>query len=90
VSKQRVPESPQSGQPPRVDRRHRHANDPTKVIMVTMPIALREALDAVVVERRATRSGVIVMAVREWLERNEQRERHPGDAGAGSNTDAQP
>jgi hypothetical protein len=71
--KGRLPET-DSAPPPRIDRRRRHSADPTVPITVNIPVALRTALDAVVAERNATRSGLIVMALRAWLEREEARE----------------
>jgi hypothetical protein len=62
---------PQGGEAVRIDRRRRHADDPTMPITVNIPISLRTDLDTVVAERNATRSGLIVMAIRAWLDRQE-------------------
>lgn len=70
--KRRLPAT-DSAHTARSDWRHGAAADPTVEITVNIPVALREALDAVVVARNATRSGLIVMAVRAWLEREEAR-----------------
>jgi hypothetical protein len=56
---------------PTGDRRKRHAHNPTVPITLNIPIALRNALDEVVVEQGWTRSGTICMAVTEWLARHE-------------------
>jgi hypothetical protein len=40
-------------------------------IMVTIPVALRNALDHTITERGGTRSGFICMAVATWLARQE-------------------
>jgi metal-responsive CopG/Arc/MetJ family transcriptional regulator len=58
---------------PRPDRRRRHQHDPTTPITVNIPVSLKERLDAVVVNRRATRSGLICTAVREWLAAQEKK-----------------
>jgi hypothetical protein len=55
----------------RIDRRRRHANDPTMAITLNIPVSLRAELDRVTGEMGWTRSGAIVVAVREWLERQE-------------------
>jgi hypothetical protein len=55
----------------RRDRRRRHSDNPATPITVNLPVSLKNALDAVVVERNGTRSGFICMAVMEWLERQE-------------------
>ena len=73
MSSERTPGAPHGEQSPRIDRRRRHAADPTVGITVNMPIALRTALDEVVVARNATRSGLIAMALRVWLEGEEAR-----------------
>jgi metal-responsive CopG/Arc/MetJ family transcriptional regulator len=59
------------------------------VITITIPIALREELDAIVAARDASRSGVIVMAVRDLLERDKHYERRPDDPCSGSGTATQ-
>ena len=74
MNHEQPPEQVPDQQPQRVDRRRRHAADPTIGVTVSIPVALRQALDAVVVARGATRSGMIAMAVRAWLERQERRE----------------
>jgi hypothetical protein len=56
---------------PKGDRRKRHADNPTVPITVNIPIALRNALDEVVVELGWTRSGAICVAVTEWIARQE-------------------
>jgi hypothetical protein len=55
----------------RRDRRRRHSDNPATPITVNIPVSLKNALDAVVVERNGTRSGIICMAVTEWLERHD-------------------
>ena len=55
----------------RIDRRRRHAADPTVAVTVNIPVSLRIALDQVVGERGWTRSGAIGIAVRGWLARQE-------------------
>jgi metal-responsive CopG/Arc/MetJ family transcriptional regulator len=61
--------------PTRIDRRKRHADDPTTPITVNMPDSLRNELDRVIAERGGSRSGFIKIAVTEWLEREEARAR---------------
>ena len=58
----------------KVDRRKRHANDPTVPITVNIPLALRTALDTYVVAKGSTRSGIICLAIRKWLEEQENAE----------------
>jgi hypothetical protein len=55
----------------RIDRRRRHANDPTMSITVNVPVSLRTDLDRVTGEMGWTRSGAIVAAIREWLGRQD-------------------
>jgi hypothetical protein len=57
----------------RPDRRRRHQHDPATPITVNIPVSLKEQLDAAVVDRSATRSGLICAAVREWLARQEEK-----------------
>jgi hypothetical protein len=52
---------------PREDRRRRHLHDPLAQVAFTLPVALREQIDNIVVARRSTRSGVICEALTEWL-----------------------
>lgn len=65
-------------QPERIDRQRCHADNPTLQISVNMPVSVLDALDDVVVARRVTRSGLIVMAVRAWLEQEASRETADG------------
>jgi hypothetical protein len=60
----------------RIDRRRRHADDPTESVTLNIPVSLRTELDRVVGEMGWTRSGAIVAAVRGWLARQEDA---PGD-----------
>jgi hypothetical protein len=54
-----------------IDRRRRHANDPTMPVTVYIPDALQTELEQVTKEMGWTRSGAIVAAIREWLARQE-------------------
>ncbi len=54
-------------EPHRVDRRRRHLNDPLAQVGFTLPLALRERIDDIVIARRSTRSAVICEALRAWL-----------------------
>jgi hypothetical protein len=54
-------------EPIKIDRRKRRADDPTVPITVNIPVALLESLDDFVVERNATRSGMIRIAVIQML-----------------------
>lgn len=58
----------------KIDRRKRRSNDPTTAITVNIPIALKDRLDELVIETRATRSGMICMAIRNWLTEREEME----------------
>ena len=60
----------------RIDRRRRHADDPTESVTLNIPISLRTELDRVTGEMGWTRSGAIVAAIRGWLARQED---VPGD-----------
>jgi len=54
-------------EPVRIDRRKRHADDPTVAITVNISVALLAQLDDYVVDQRATRSGAIRIAVMQML-----------------------
>ena len=59
--------------PEKIDRRKRHSDDPTIAITVNIPVTLKQQLDDVIIERgTGTRSGLITMAVSEWLTKLEQ------------------
>lgn len=60
-------EEPIIHEPTRIDRRKRHADDPTMPITVIIPVSLLAQLDDFVVENNATRSGMIRIAVAEML-----------------------
>jgi hypothetical protein len=54
-------------EPIKIDRRKRHADDPTVSITVNISVALLMQLDDYVVEQRGSRSGMIRIAVIQML-----------------------
>jgi predicted transcriptional regulator len=56
----------------RLDRRRRHADNPSVPISVNLPLRLKERLDRIVVARRATRNAMISQALTMWLDAQER------------------
>ncbi len=70
----------QQAPPARIDRRRRHADNPSVPISVNLPLRLKERLDHVVVARRMTRNAVISQALTMWLDAQEQAAEAKGGA----------
>jgi predicted transcriptional regulator len=62
----------QSAPMARPDRRRRHADNPSVPISVNLPLKLKQRLDRVVIERRATRNAMISQALTMWLDAQER------------------